>query len=226
MNSDISQIPLAPIATVVAALIAALISFVNLTLSKEQKTSEFRQAWIDGLRSDLAIFLSSARALCRAMEEARSPRTADEDIQDFKYDKAKVGEMRIAGGNALCRIKLRLNNKETEHNELKRLFEAEIDIQNRLNIEKANDYSEALTVIEKITDYSQDILKKEWVRVKKGEKPYRIAWNLAIAITIVATIFIAFLLLQFSGPQKSADTTPGSDGAKSAVDFSNSKKTN
>jgi hypothetical protein len=73
MNSEIAQIPLAPIATVVAALITAVISFVNLTLSKEQKTSEFRQAWIDGLRGDLAIFFSSARALCRTMQETRSP---------------------------------------------------------------------------------------------------------------------------------------------------------
>ena len=50
INIDFSNVPLAPIATVMAALITALISFVNLTLSKEQKTSEFRQAWIDGLQ--------------------------------------------------------------------------------------------------------------------------------------------------------------------------------
>lgn len=35
---------------VVTALVAGAFSFVNLTLNKEQKTSEFRQAWIDGLR--------------------------------------------------------------------------------------------------------------------------------------------------------------------------------
>ena len=63
MDIDVSTIPLAPIATVVAALITALIAYINLTLSKEQKTSEFRQAWIDGLRNDLAAFFSSARAL-------------------------------------------------------------------------------------------------------------------------------------------------------------------
>jgi len=47
------------IATVVAAVIAGLISVVALTLTKEQKTSEFRQAWIDGLRSDLADYLAA-----------------------------------------------------------------------------------------------------------------------------------------------------------------------
>jgi hypothetical protein len=106
MSSEITQIPLAPIATVVAALITAIISFVNLTLSKEQKTSEFRQAWIDGLRGDLAIFFSSARALCRTMEETRSPITTDEDIQDFKFGKEKIGNMRLASADSLYRIKL------------------------------------------------------------------------------------------------------------------------
>ena len=85
MNIEFSQIPLAPVATVVAALIAALISFVNLTLSKEQKTSEFRQAWIDGLREELATLFSSARALCRTMQEARSPNGNDEDVRDFRF---------------------------------------------------------------------------------------------------------------------------------------------
>ena len=38
------------------------------TLTKEQKTSEFRQAWIDALREDLARFLGAARAFARAVE--------------------------------------------------------------------------------------------------------------------------------------------------------------
>ncbi|MEM4379495.1 MAG: hypothetical protein QXL01_02260 [Thermoplasmatales archaeon] len=33
---------------IVAALIAATVSFTSLIISKEQKTSEFRQEWING----------------------------------------------------------------------------------------------------------------------------------------------------------------------------------
>lgn len=38
-----------------AAMIAAFVSFLGLIIGKEQKTSEFRQAWIDALRSELGF---------------------------------------------------------------------------------------------------------------------------------------------------------------------------
>lgn len=166
-------------ATVVGVLITAVISFVNLILSKEQKTSEFRQAWIDGLRGDLAIFFSSARALCRTMEETRSPNTTDEDIQDLKFTKEKNGNMRLASAESLYRIKLRLNKNEPEHKELSRLLESAIITQNRINTEKGKDYAEAFNAIELATSYSQDILKKEWDRVKLGEKSFQTTKNIA-----------------------------------------------
>jgi len=197
MSSEIAQIPLAPIATVVAALITAFISFVNLTLSKEQKTSEFRQAWIDGLRGDLAIFFSSARALCRTMQETRSLNTTDEDIQDFKFGKEEIGKMRLAGADSLYRIKLRLNKSEPEHKELNRLLESAIRTQNKINIEKGKDYTKALDAIELAASYSQDILKNEWERVKLGEKSFQTAKNIVLPlIMIISTIFIAILLLR------------------------------
>lgn len=46
-------IPPVAIGAIGAALIAATVSLLGLIISKEQKTSEFRQAWIDALRSDL-----------------------------------------------------------------------------------------------------------------------------------------------------------------------------
>jgi hypothetical protein len=185
---------LAPIATVVAALITAVISFVNLTLSKEQKTSEFRQAWIDGLRGDLAIFFSSARALCRTMQETRSPNTTDEDIQDFKFGKEKIGSMRFAAADSLYRIKLRLNKNEPEHMELNRLLDSAILTQNRINIEKGEDYTEALDAIELAASYSQDILKNEWERVKLGERSFQIVKNIAMPLIMVFCVILIVLL--------------------------------
>jgi hypothetical protein len=207
MSIEFSQVPLAPIATVVAALITAMISFVNLTLSKEQKTSEFRQAWIDGLREELATFFSSARALCRTMQEARSPNINDEDVKGFRFSNEQVGKMRIDGADALYRIKLRLNKNETEHNELLRLLNAAIEIQNRINIEKGADYSDALKAIENASSYSQEILKNEWERVKTGEKSFQIAKNTVMpAIMVVAIIFIGVLL--FNTPESNKVIQP------------------
>src|SRR5450759_2566061 len=75
MPTELPAESVALIATIIAALIAAAFSFVNLTLTKEQKTSEFRQAWIDALRQDLATFFATVRAFARAAQ-ARVGRNA------------------------------------------------------------------------------------------------------------------------------------------------------
>ncbi|HKE96605.1 MAG TPA: hypothetical protein VKB34_20010, partial [Povalibacter sp.] len=67
MATELPAQSIVAIATVVASLIAGVFSFVNLTLNKEQKTSEFRQAWIDALRADLSAFFAAARAFARAV---------------------------------------------------------------------------------------------------------------------------------------------------------------
>ncbi|MGV3742883.1 MAG: hypothetical protein ACO1NO_11300 [Burkholderiaceae bacterium] len=76
---------------VLVALIAAAASLVATTLSKEQKVSEFRQAWIDGLRSELATFLSSARAFARAMEARDRHGPVSEDGAKVPFTKERVG---------------------------------------------------------------------------------------------------------------------------------------
>jgi hypothetical protein len=56
-------VPDAAIGATVAALIAGTVSLLGLIISKEQKTSEFRHAWIDALRSDLTAFLTQINAI-------------------------------------------------------------------------------------------------------------------------------------------------------------------
>ena len=65
------NIPDVAIGAIAAALIAGLISLLGLIISKEQKTSEFRQAWIDGLRSELSLVIAHANALHGACYCAR-----------------------------------------------------------------------------------------------------------------------------------------------------------
>jgi hypothetical protein len=180
-----------------AAIVGGFFSFVSLVSSKEQKVSEFRQEWINGLRGDLSVFFSSARALCRTMQETRSPNTTDDDIQDFKFGKEKIGHMRLAGADALYRIKLRLNKKESKHKELHHLLETAVKIQNRINIDKGRDYTEALDALERASDYSQDILKSEWERVKNGEPTYRYSKYFAVAVLLLG--FVVFSLSAYRG---------------------------
>ena len=51
-----------------AALIAGVVSLLGLVISKEQKVSEFRQAWIDALRSDVASLISHVNAIHGAIQ--------------------------------------------------------------------------------------------------------------------------------------------------------------
>jgi len=43
---------------IVAVVIAGAVAFLASVFSKAQKTSEFRQAWIDSLRNDLSELIS------------------------------------------------------------------------------------------------------------------------------------------------------------------------
>lgn len=61
MGGDIS------IGAIGAALIAGIVSLLGLIISKEQKTSEFRQTWVDSLRSEITSYLTSFNAIADAL---------------------------------------------------------------------------------------------------------------------------------------------------------------
>jgi hypothetical protein len=54
------------IGAIAAALIAGLIFLLSLVISKEQKISDFRQEWINSLRSEIAALIAHANAICGA----------------------------------------------------------------------------------------------------------------------------------------------------------------
>lgn len=198
MNANISQILLIPTATVVAALITGFFSIVNLTLNKEQKTSEFRQAWIDGLRTDLATFFSTVRALCRTFQERRSSDISSGDLDALTFSPEKVGDIRLSIADSLYNIKLRMNQNESGHQRLVCLLDEIISKQNRINIEKGTDYKEVFEAIDRAVDHSQLILKTEWTRVKKGEFPFRLIRNwVAPTIFIIGIIGIGLLFYYY-----------------------------
>jgi len=89
--------------TIIAALITAVISFLGLIISKESKVSEFRQAWIDALRAEIAAVITHARAIYYAAR--LNPPGNSTEWQHFRDDT-------VASNDAWAKIKLRLNPKE------------------------------------------------------------------------------------------------------------------
>lgn len=176
--------------TVLAALIAGAISLVAITLSKEQKVSEFRQAWIDALRSDLAAFLSSARAFARAMDARRIHGTESRDPAKVLFTLEKLGEIRSTAAEMYYRIKLRLNPEEADHQELLRLLSQAILDQNAVLESDGAEKRDVLAAVDRAADHAGPVLKAEWRRVKEGEKPYK-------TVRIGATIVVVLSLLAF-----------------------------
>jgi len=193
MHGELPTQSIAAIATLVAALIAGALSFVNLTLTKELKTSEFRQAWIDGLREDLAKFFGAARAFARAVEVLHTFGPEYKERAALLVSDEKVSELRYQAAETLCKIRLRLNPDEVEHQELLRLIERAVAEQNAMASER-KDIASTLKAIEIATEYARPVLKKEWERVKKGELAFRVARNWLAPIIVVASLaLVAFI---------------------------------
>ena len=202
---------IAAIATIVAALIAALFSIVSLTVSKEMKTSEFRQAWIDGLQEDPASWLASARAFSRFTDAKRRLGDDYQKNVSFPISDEKVGDLRFVAAHSTYKIKLRLNPKEGNHQELIRLLDKAIQLQNEF-MQNGVDHG-ILDAVDRVAVHSQEVLKFEWERVKEGEKAFKTVRNrLAPGIAIFALILIALIVVT-QRSNKVVKTTPASASA-------------
>lgn len=186
---------IAAMATLVAALITGAISFVTLTMTKEQKTSEFRQAWIDALRDELSQFLGAARAFARAIEMLRTYGRDYKEKVMFPLSEEKISDLRYQAAETLTKIQLRLNPEEAKHIELMSLLRSAITQQNDLLQNDGTDIKPIIDAIEQATTHAQIILKDEWKRVKKGELPFRIARDWVAPIIAALSMLLVGLIL-------------------------------
>lgn len=164
----------------IAALIAGVISFSITVLAKDQKTSEFRQAWIDGLRSDVAEMAGMVSAISDFKDQHEERNT---DAIEFFLE--RLEEFSKLDG-LVYRIRLRLNPKEH-----KRLFELLDFFLDGGSVDTA-----AINAATKeLVDEIQVVLKAEWSRVKSGELSFRILKyaSLALAVTSVGFVALSFL---------------------------------
>lgn len=166
-------------ATVAAALIAAFIGLLSLVISKEQKVSEFRQAWINALRDDLAEAISSASTLSSILQNP-----------DMLLEVRHREWARFAA--ALARIELRLNRTEPTHKNLISCIVSAQNLVRRLDFD-INDYdqNEWENLGTDVVKISQDLLKIEWNTVKNGEPFYKfVKYSLVCVILIVIIVSV------------------------------------
>lgn len=204
----------AALATLVAALITGSIAMVTLILGKEQKTSEFRQAWIDGLRDDLSSYFASSRTMIRALQEDAHFKKKAEKEKSQKSERItelkNISELRTGVALSSYAIKLRLNSLESDHKKLEELMAKAVDEVGGLTRKECSEaeVQQALDAVEFAASHARKILKFEWERVKEGEERYQKTvsslknlfqrWPVAVVL-----IVLVYLLLMFVRPASS-----------------------
>ena len=164
------------VGAVSAALIAGLVSLLGLIVSKEQKVSEFRQAWIDALRSEISALIAHAQAI-HAVHIAGFG-SAQEAWKTARDDFFGINE-------AASSIRLRLNPKEEAAQAVLGQISAleEVFAPGQLPRQQ-----EILRIEKELVSAAQALLKKEWQRVQDGERVYRIARFAALAISAACVL--------------------------------------
>jgi hypothetical protein len=172
--------------SILAALIAAAVAFLSTVLSKEQKTSEFRQVWVDALRADISELIGFIETFASYLHFVHD-RHGVEQAKDFVEGHTD----QVTKATVLYhRIRLRLN--PMEHVALLSALKGAFSVfsngpgyMNSSAVEQA---------IESVLVESQAVLKSEWSRVKRGEAAFRATKYLSLAVVVIALILIALLL--------------------------------
>ena len=184
-------LPDAAVGSIIAAAIAGLVVFISTVLTKEQKTSEFRQVWIDELRKDISQFIAGVTEVV-ALHKSKV-----QDLEAYKKfldDNFKV----IQELETLShRIVLRLN--PTEHVELTDL------VKNfRKKMLKAYQQPDRETQEERLTrellGATRQVLSSEWKRVKQGEPTFRLVKKGGLIAMV--TLLLALVIAMFFDPEK------------------------
>lgn len=163
-----------PKATIMAALIAAAVALATLIISKENKTSEFRQDWIDDLRSEISDAISSASALFILLDAGMQHEPESLFIDLWSKTTA-----------TLARIDLRLNLDEPDHQRLSMLLRQAEQMLRDADDGTQSSREERENLQDSVVAISRIILKREWQRVKAGENAFRVLKWSATAVLIV-----------------------------------------
>ncbi|MBD8258258.1 hypothetical protein IFT96_23080 [Pseudomonas fluorescens] len=191
---EIPQTIFVALGVTTAALVAGFFSFLAMVSAKENKISEFRLNWADGLRAEISEFTAAAQELARA----NAPGLFNEhnfsdyetshklDIEWFK--ETKQGYARAL--ESLTKIQLRLNPKDIHENPESAEAKLMSAIKKARDLTGEGTFEDIMDACNEIRLSAAPILKDTWSRVKNGEDDYQ-----KIRKQARRTIFIGFYLV-------------------------------
>lgn len=176
------------IAAITAALISAIISVVNMVISKDQKTTEFRQEWINSVRleiSNITALAKSIRSQSHIIDYLESKPETKKDAIEHLSDVVKNYSKDL--NNCYSKLLLFLNPKE--HKNLISLIDTLVSLS---NVSSKTKTGEVTRQSDLVIEESQKVLKKEWNIVKRGEITFVITkYIFIISLSIILLIFIS-----------------------------------
>ncbi|HHB7301286.1 TPA: hypothetical protein ACN7BG_003379 [Klebsiella pneumoniae] len=163
------------IIAVIIAFLAAIGAMISLVITKELKTSEFRQAWISELRQALSNLLGYYEVL-------KKDSIASDEERKSAYRGVTVIQSEIY-------LRLNHSNPSTEETTLREAIKSL-----NIKVSSGTPSSELKDDIDNFTMASHNVLKKEWNRVKRGELLYFSMKWLCIAVFVICLIALAVFI--------------------------------
>lgn len=173
-------LPEAAVGSIAAAVIGAFFAFIGLVIAKENKVSEFRQAWIDALRAEIALVIAALNNL-RGISVVQVP----SKLEAFKLTESFLME----ANKASSAIKLRLNPREELCKEVLRLLSHLESLHMKgfpIDIQACRKCEDDLLAA------SQLLLKAEWHRVRTGERVFNLAKWSGLAVSVALVVLLLF----------------------------------
>lgn len=176
MPNDIS------IGAIGAAFLTGVVSLLGLIISKEQKVSDFRQAWVDSLRGDVVSYLVNLNAIIDALQV---------NYRTYKQKLDALSNLYMNLNNSTFSITLRLNRGEKKSAEVINCMN---DIKTLLQNDGEGNFAKIRQAEINMLNKSQLLLKSEWRRVRDGEIMFvlsKIFFCLMVAISFGYILFRA-----------------------------------
>lgn len=183
-----------PLAGVTAALIAGVVSLVNLLIAKDQKITEFRQAWIDSVRQEIATLVSLSTAISSLRHVLDTQQNKHETRDQALTSMASLlKEENARRSECKNRILMLLNRKDdvnliSKVNELCKIS----------SISSKEEHAKIVDMSDQLVGDAQHLLKTEWTRVKRGEPFYRWIKSIIIIAVVILIMVFGFSIKQFS----------------------------
>jgi hypothetical protein len=168
---------------ILTAVVAASAASLAAVVTKDAKISEFRQQWIDAVREDVSKYCSVCQAFywCVRGYDGRPPFNQKQS-QPVTLDDLLTLDREIT--HLEFRIKLRLDPQKPDSIDLI----SSMDKLTTLAAGGGNQYSELETGTEKVLLFSQIVLDKAWVRVRRGEHRFQAAIWIAFTALFMSVV--------------------------------------